>query len=136
MDESNTITKLTVGKVYNWHEVNEIHRTRMGIYQRHERLVSLLTDFGQINACYQDFHGETAETIFYTGAGRRGDQKLNVHNRAIFNAIESRHPVPLFNKLRVGHWQFLGLWRVIEAKYVFDEITGRMIWRFLLERSN
>ena len=122
-------------KTYSWNEINEIHKVRHGIYQRNGVLISLLTDFGKINQCYPDAHGETNNTIFYTGAGRRGDQQLNSFNRAMFNAIESKHTVPLFNKLAVGRWEFLGFWRVAKGKYIFDETRNRMIWRFVLERK-
>ena len=125
-----------VGKIFSWNEVSEIHKTRNGIYQKNERIVSLLTDFGKINPCYPDFHGDTENTIFYTGAGRRGDQKLDVRNRALLNAVESKHAVPLFNKLKVGSWQFLGFWRVSEGVYIFDEVQKRMTWKFKLERQN
>lgn len=123
------------GKIFSWDEVSEIHKIRNGIYQRKGKLISLLTDFGKINACYPDFHGDSADTIFYTGAGRRGDQKLDSFNRALFNAIESKHAVPLFNKLKVGAWQFLGFWRVTEGKYIFDDAQNRMIWKFTLQRD-
>ena len=121
-------------RIFSWREVSEIHKVRNGIYQRNGKLISLLTDFGKINACYPDFHGETTDTIFYTGAGRRGDQKLDSFNRAMFNAIETQHTVPLFNKISVGRWEFLGFWRVTEGKYVFDESQERMIWKFKLAR--
>jgi len=124
-----------IGDIFSWSEVSDIHKTRHGIYQRNERLISLLTDFGQINPCYPDFHGDSTDTIFYTGAGRRGDQKLDSFNCALFNAIESKHAVPLFNKLAVGRWEFLGFWRVMEGTYIFDETQKRMIWRFTLERK-
>ncbi|WP_210116165.1 hypothetical protein, partial [Escherichia coli] len=75
------------------------------------------------------------DTIFYTGAGRRGDQKLDAPNQALFNAIESAHAVPLFNKLRTGVWQFLGFWQVTAGEYVFDETQKRMIWKFKLVRG-
>lgn len=123
-----------IGTIFSWTEVSEIHKTRSGIYQRNEQIVSLLTDFGKINPCYPDFHGETQDTIFYTGAGRRGDQKLDVRNRALLNAIETKQTVPLFNKLKVGAWQFLGFWRVTEGKYIFDEAQKRMVWKFKLLR--
>ena len=116
-------------------EISEIHRTRQGIYQLGGRLISLLTDFGLINLCYPDAHGETEDTIFYTGAGRRGDQKLDSFNRAMFNAIETAHAVPLFNKLAVGRWQFLGFWRVTDGKYAHDEQQKRMIWKFTLRKA-
>jgi hypothetical protein len=125
-----------IGDVFSWGEVSKIHKIRSGIYQKNGRLISLLTDFGKINPCYPDFHGDTDETIFYTGAGRRGDQKLDTFNQAMFNAAESKHAVPLFNKLRVGHWQFLGFWTVSEGKYIFDEGQKRMVWKFTLEKIN
>lgn len=128
-------TTSDTGKIFSWNAVSEIHKIRNGIYQRSGRLISLLTDFGKINACYPDFHGASPDTIFYTGAGRRGDQKLDSFNRAMFNAIESGHSVPLFNKLKAGQWQFLGFWRVAEGKYIFDEAQSRMIWKFRLERQ-
>ena len=115
--------------------MSEIHKIRHGIYQKNGRLISLLTDFGTINPCYPDAHGETTDTIFYTGAGRRGDQQLNTFNQAMFNAVESKHAVPLFNKLAVGRWEFLGFWRVTSGEYVYDEQQKRMIWKFTLERS-
>jgi hypothetical protein len=123
------------GKIFSWDAVSEIHKIRNGIYQRKGRLISLLTDFGKINPCYPDIHGSSPDTIFYTGAGRRGDQKLDSFNQAMFNAIESKHAVPLFNKIKVGKWQFLGFWRVREGKYIFDEAQKRMIWKFTLERD-
>lgn len=125
-----------VGDIFSWTEVSEIHKIRNGIYQRNGKLISLLTDFGKINPCYPDFHGETTDTIFYTGAGRRGDQKLDNFNQAMFAAIESKHRVPLFNKLRVGQWQFLGFWKVTEGKYLYDEQQKRMIWKFTLHRRS
>jgi hypothetical protein len=128
-----TITN--TGEIFSWDAVSEIHKIRNGIYQRRGVLISLLTDFGKINPCYPDVHGSSQDTIFYTGAGRRGDQRLDSFNRAMFNAIESKHAVPLFNKLKVGAWQFLGFWRVTEGKYIFDEAQKRMIWKFKLERQ-
>ncbi|MDQ3712480.1 MAG: YDG/SRA domain-containing protein [Acidobacteriota bacterium] len=123
-----------IGDIFSWSQVREIHKTRHGIYQRNERLISLLTDFGKINQCYPDFHGDSTDTIFYTGAGRRGDQKLDSFNRAMFNAIETKHTVPLFNKQSVGRWELLGFWRVAEGRYIFDKAQDRMIWKFKLER--
>ncbi|HYP49759.1 MAG TPA: hypothetical protein VEQ34_02370 [Pyrinomonadaceae bacterium] len=122
------------GDIFSWNDVSEIHRIRNGIYQRGGRLISLLTDFGKINPCYPDFHGDSPDTIFYTGAGRRGDQRLDSFNRAMFGAIESKHAVPLFNKLEVGRWQFMGFWKVVEGKYIFDEKQDRMVWLFTLQR--
>lgn len=130
----NFIHSAQIGDVFSWNEVSEIHRVRNGIYQRGGNLISLLTDFGKINLCYPDFHGETNDTIFYTGSGRRGDQKLDSFNQALFNAVESKHTVPLFNKLAVGKWQFRGFWRVCEGKYIFDEKQNRMVWKFRLEK--
>jgi hypothetical protein len=121
-------------EILSWNDVSEIHRIRNGIYHRNGRLISLLTDFGRINPCYPDYHGETPDTIFYTGYGRRGDQKLDATNRALLDAIKSRVPVPLFNKLAVSRWEFTGNWRVIDGKYVFDEKQDRMIWKFTLQR--
>ena len=135
LSNENLPKEARVGDVFSWSEVNDFHKTRHGIYQRSERLISLLTDFGRINPCYPDFHGDNTDTIFYTGAGRRGDQKLDVHNRALFNAIESAHAVPLFNKQQVGRWEFMGFWKVIEGIYIYDETQKRMIWRFTLERK-
>jgi len=123
------------GEIFSWDAVSEIHKIRNGIYQRKGKLISLLTDFGKINPCYPDFHGDSTNTIFYTGAGRRGDQKLDSFNQAMFNAIESKHAVPLFNKLKVGQWEFLGFWRVAEGKYLYDEAQKRMVWKFKLERQ-
>lgn len=123
------------GTIFSWDEVSEIHKVRNGIYQRKGHLISLLTDFGKINPCYPDTSGETGETIFYTGAGRRGDQPLDSFNQAMFNAVESKHTVPLFNKLKVGRWQFLGFWRVAEGKYIFDEAQNRMVWKFTLKAA-
>lgn len=125
-----------IGDIYSWDEISKVHRVRHGIYQRTGNLISLLTDFGKINACYPDSSGETDDTIFYTGAGRRGDQKLDSFNSAMFNAIETEHAVPLFNKLAVGRWQFLGFWSVAEGIYIFDEEQKRMIWKFTLKRIN
>lgn len=124
-----------IGAIFSWDQISQIHRIRNGIYVRGGHLISLLTDFGLINACYPDERGETENTIFYTGAGRRGDQKLDAFNRAMFAAIETEHAVPLFNKLAVGRWQFMGFWRVTEGKYVYDEAQKRMIWKFTLQKA-
>jgi len=136
VDIKTFLTDVPTGKILSWNEVSEIHRIRNGIYQRNGRVISLLTDFGKINVCYPDFHGDTTEnTIFYTGAGRRGDQKLDSFNKAMFNAIESKHHVPLFNKLSVGRWEFLGFWTVEEGEYIYDEAAKRMIWKFTLVKT-
>lgn len=123
-----------IGAIFSWNEISEVHRVRNGIYHRDGNLISLLTDFGKINPCYPDSSGETDDTIFYTGAGRRGDQKLDSSNSAMFNATGTKQAVPLFNKLAVGHWQFLGFWTVTEGVYIFDEKQKRMVWKFTLER--
>ena len=123
------------GEILSWDRVSEIHKIRNGIYQRNGRLVSLLTDFGRINPCYPDFHGGSHDVIFYTGSGRRGDQKLDLANRALLDAIESRHAVPLFNKLAVGRWEFVGYFQVVDSEYVYDEGRERMVWRFKLQRA-
>jgi hypothetical protein len=120
----------------SWNEVSEIHKIRNGIYQKNGTLISLLTDFGKINPCYTDFTGETSDIIFYTGSGRRGDQKLDVFNQALINAIDSKHTVPLFCKIKVGKWKFLGNWNVTEAMYIFDEKGKRMVWKFTLQLFN
>lgn len=133
---SKNIKNIPIGTIFSWSEIGEIHKVRNGIYQRNGFLISLLTDFGKINPCYPDFHGDTSDTVFYTGAGRRGDQKLDSFNRAMFNAVESAHFVPLFNKLSVGRWEFLGFWRILEGKYIFDETQKRMVWKLKLERRN
>ncbi len=121
--------------IMEWSEVLKIHRSRNGIYQKNGRLVSLLTDFGKINPCYPDFHGDSTDIIHYTGSGRRGDQKLDASNRALHAAIKSRHSVPLFNKLGVNRWEHLGEWCVTDGQYVYDETRERMVWKFTLQRA-
>ena len=120
------------GQVFTWSEVSRIHRVRNGIYQRNGKLISLLTDFGRINPCYPDFHGDTNQVIHYTGSGRRGDQKLDAANRALLDATKSDIAVPLFNKLSAGRWEFTGFWTVHDGQYVFDEKQNRMLWKFTL----
>lgn len=124
-----------MGEVLPWAEVERVHRSRNGIYQKDGRLVSLLTDFGRINPCYPDFHGDTRDTVHYTGSGRRGDQKLDSANRALIAAIDTGHSVPLFNKLGVNRWEYLGLWQVTDGRYIYDEQRERMVWKFTLVRS-
>ena len=123
-----------IGEVYSWDEVSAIHKSRNGIYQRNGELISLLTDFGKINPCYPDFTGETANEIFYTGAGRRGNQKLDIWNKALHNAIKTEIAVPLFCKLKVNQWKFLGYWKVRDAEYIFEAQNQRNIWSFVLKR--
>ena len=125
----------SIGEIFTWDTVNQVHASRNGIFQRNGRLISLLTDFGRINPCYPDEHGNDTDTILYTGNGRRGDQKLDVQNRALLDAVDSGVSVPLFNKLTVGKWQFMGFWRVRKGVYVFDEGQDRMVWRFTLDRE-
>ena len=120
------------GEVFTWSEVSEVHRVRNGIYQRNGKLISLLTDFGRINPCYPDVHGDDTGVIHYTGYGRRGDQKLDTTNRALLNAVGSGVAVPLFNKLGPGRWEFLGFWTVDDGQYIFDEKQNRMLWKFTL----
>ena len=128
------VHELRPGTILSWNSVSEVHKIRNGIYQRNGRLVSLPTDFGRINPCYPDAYGDTRDVIFYTGAGRRGDQKLDAPNRALLDAVGSGHSVPLFNKLAVGRWQFTGHWQVRDGAYVFEESRQRMVWRFTLVR--
>lgn len=126
---------LKSGEIITWSEVSQIHKIRNGISHRSGRLISLLTDFGRINPCYPDRHGDTRDTILYTGSGRRGDQRLDPANRALLAAIEQKTIVPLFNKLAVGRWEFTGFWHVTDARYIFDENQNRMVWKFTLERA-
>ncbi len=127
-------TEEDVGKVCSWSEVSTVHKTYNGIYQRKGRLISLLTDFGKINPCYPDFEGENPDTIFYTGAGRRGDQKLDVRNQAMINAIKNETVVPLFLKMAVNQWKFMGYWQVIDSEYIYEEKHERNVWSFVLKR--
>lgn len=129
-------TKENIGEIYTWKEVGNIHKTRNGIYQKDGKLISLLTDFGKINPCYPDFEGDSPETIFYTGAGRRGDQKLDVYNRSLHDAIQTQIEVPLFCKMAVNEWEFMGFWQVIDAEYVFEEKNERHIWSFVLKKTD
>ena len=123
-----------IGSVFTWEQVSEVHRVRNGIYHRNGRLISLLTDFGKINPCYPDFHGDSRDVIHYTGSGRRGDQKLDAANRSLLDAVDTEIVVPLFNKLKPGRWEYLGSWRITNGIYVFDESQSRMLWKFTLER--
>lgn len=120
--------------ILTWAEVNRIHRIRNGVYQRNGRLISLLTDFGKINACYPDMLDENSQKITYTGAGRHGDQQLDPPNRALLWAIEQQLAVPLFNKLSPGRWRHMGFWRVVQGKYLYHETEKRMLWRFTLSK--
>ncbi|GAC1445919.1 MAG: hypothetical protein NVSMB56_00610 [Pyrinomonadaceae bacterium] len=132
--ESVSDLALDFDAIISWAEVNRVHRIRNGVYQRGGRLISLLTDFGRINPCYPDTHDENIDTITYTGAGRHGDQHLSPANRALLAAIESAHAVPLFCKLSIGRWRFLGLYRVINGTHIFDATEQRMLWRFTLKK--
>ena len=129
------IPEFETNSIYSWIEVSRVHRVRNGIYQRNGVLISLLTDFGRINPCYPDFHGDTTDVIHYTGYGRRGNQKLDTSNRALLDAVESNVAVPLFNKLAPGKWQFLGHWSFTAGVYIFEESQARMVWKFTLERD-
>ncbi|MEO6655956.1 MAG: hypothetical protein ABIO36_07705 [Pyrinomonadaceae bacterium] len=129
-----SIDEFRTGQIYSWSEITTIHKIRRGIYQSNGHLISLLTDFGRINSCYPDEQGDSDSTIFYTGNGRRGDQKLDAQNRALVEAVTSKTEVPLFNKLAVGKWQFMGYWRVVYAVYIFDEKQSRMVWKFTLQK--
>lgn len=124
-----------IGSLLTWDQVSEIHRVRHGIYQRNGCLISLLTDFGKINPCYPDFHGESRNVIHYTGNGRRGDQRLDALNRSLLNAVGKHVTVPLFNKHAPGRWEFMGWWSVVDGAYVFDESQSRMVWKFTLRKS-
>lgn len=136
MLEGETISSdyFVVGEIYRWSEVNKVHRTRNGIYHSNGRLVSLLTDLGAINPCYPDFHGDSHDELYYTGSGRRGHQKLDAANQALIAATKSQHSVPLFCKLSVNVWQFLGRWSVESSEYVHDLANDRMVWKFYLRK--
>ncbi len=137
MKESrNYFSEAEIGHVFPWSEISQIHRSRNGIYHLKGRLVSLLTDFGKINPPYQDRYRGDGNVISYTGAGRRGDQKPDRWNQSMLAAIESGQAVPLFCKLGVNRWQFLGFWRVTRGEYLFDEPQLRMLWKFRLERMS
>lgn len=129
------LAAIDIDTVLSWRIVSGFHKTRNGIYQTEGRLESLLTDFGRINRPYQDRYRRGGAVISYTGAGRRGDQKPDRLNRAMLDAIDSGHSVPLFCKLAVNRWRFLGFWRVTAAEYVFDEPQQRMLWKFQLEST-
>jgi hypothetical protein len=135
MDTQFKFSEANIGEIFTWEIVNQLHATQNGIFHRNGRLVSLLTDFGRINPCYPDEHGNTPNTIIYTGSGRRGNQKLDAANRALLDSVGSGNFVPLFNKLAVGKWQFMGFWRVCDGVYVFDESQDRMVWKFTLHRE-
>ena len=130
------LSEISADNILSWVQVGVIHKTRNGIYQRNGHLISLLTDFGRINPCYPDTHGDTPDSIFYTGNGRRGDQKLDAQNRALLHAIPSGIAVPLFNKLEPGRWQFLGHWCITDGKYIYDDSQKRMVWKFTLEKTS
>ena len=132
--DASTLPRPESEEILSWEEVSRTHPVRNGVYQRGGRLVSLLTDFGRINPCYPDHLGESEDTLYYTGNGRRGDQYLNPGNRALLAAVESGHCVPLFNKLAVGRWQHMGFWRVLAGRQLFDEREDRMLWQFTLKR--
>lgn len=134
MRDDEFLSEANPGDIFTWSEISAVHRVRNGIYQRNGRLISLLTDFGRINPCYPDFHGNTREVIHYTGYGRRGNQKLDASNQALHNAIGTDRAVPLFNKLAPGRWEFLGYWTVFDGQYVFDEKQNRMLWKFTLKQ--
>lgn len=128
--------ELETGTILKWSEVSKVHKSRNGIFQKNGTLISLLTDLGKINRCYPDAGSEDGRTLFYTGAGRRGNQKLDVHNKALIDAIRTRAEVPLFCKLAVNRWEYMGSWRVTDAEYVYEENNERMVWRFVLRRSD
>ena len=121
-------------EILTWAEVSRTHRVRHGVYHKDGRLTSLLTDFGRLNPCYPDTAAD-ADTISYTGHGRRGDQRLTPPNRALLDAVGADLAVPLFNKLGVGRWQHMGCWRVAAAEHVYDPAERRMLWRFTLKRA-
>lgn len=133
--KENYFLNVKIGDILSWEKVSEIHIVRHGIYQKNGRLISLLTDFGRLNPCYPDFHGDTREVIHYTGNGRRGDQRLDAFNRAMFDAIDAGFSVPLFNKQAPGKWEYLGRWCVTDGNYIFDESQDRMVWKFTLEKN-
>lgn len=123
------------GEVLSWAEVHQTHCTRNGIYHRQGHLISLLTDFGRINACYPDRFDQPSDVIYYTGEGRHGDQRLSPGNRALLAAVGTGHAVPLFNKLTPGRWRHMGMWRVTSGEQRFDESENRMLWWFILRRA-
>lgn len=128
--------KADIGRVFTWDEVSDIHRSQHGIYQRDGTVISLLTDLGRITPCYPDTLSNGGKTLTYTGSGRRGDQKLDVRNRALLDAASRGRVVPLFNKLGVNRWEYMGRWRITAPRYVFDEAGERMVWQFTLESAD
>ena len=129
---NNLLEQIGEGEIITWAELSRFHKTRNGIYQTRGALKSLLTDLGKISKCYPDIATDDGNMLLYTGSGRRGNQKLDVRNRALLDAIRSKIPVPLFCKLAVNKWKYMGLWRVVDSEYVFESTNKRMIWRFVL----
>ena len=128
--------ELEKGVILRWSDVSVVHKSRNGIYQKNGKLISLLTDFGRISKCYPDSAADDGNTLFYTGSGRRGNQKLDVHNQAMIDAIRTGREVPLFCKLNVNRWEYMGYWRVSDAEYVYEEKNERMVWRFVLKNRS
>lgn len=60
---------------------------------------------------------------------------MDVFNRAMHDAIRDRIVVPLFCKLGVNRWEFMGFWRVVEADFIFEEKHQRHVWNFTLRRE-
>lgn len=127
------LAQIEEGEIITWSELSRLHKTRNGIFQTQGVLRSLLTDLGKISKCYPDVEADGGNILLYTGSGRRGDQKLDIRNRALQDAIRSGVAVPLFCKLAVNQWKYMGLWKVADCEYVFEDSNKRMIWRFVLK---
>ncbi|MGH9948873.1 MAG: hypothetical protein ACRD6X_17000 [Pyrinomonadaceae bacterium] len=53
----------------------------------------------------------------------------------MLDAVDTELTIPLFNKLAPGRWEFLGLWSVLDGRYIFDEKQNRMLWKFTLQKQ-
>lgn len=116
---SSSVWVLSVGQIYTFDELKSITNcpTIRGIrYRNGSPELSVITSLNEAIATSQyNPYKDRFENgrLFYTGEGQKGDQKLTAGNLKLYEAQISSHPVHVFQKLKVDHYMFLGVFVVV-----------------------
>lgn len=110
---------LHVGTIYTFDELKTITDcpTIRGIrYRNNSPETSIITSLGEdvAKSQYNPYQDRFVDGIlYYTGEGSKLSQKLTGGNLRLFEAIKTRHPIHVFQKLKVNEYVFCGIFTVI-----------------------
>lgn len=107
-----------------WAEVLKQHKSLRGIARN-----SLLVDDG---ASGYDNRFLPGGSIWYPGEGLTGNQEPTRGNRILLEAHAESRLLQVFRRIAVNRWQSLGLYRVAEVAYRFEETQQRYMYWFML----